>query len=84
MTRIRIFWNISETIDPEKQIKCSKNAKTADKPDFTGFLLHTITTTDKVIKYGENNKKDFSEHPTVIQRGEERTINIYAAIPNVA
>lgn len=61
-----------------------QNAKTADKPDFTGFLLHTITTTDKVIKYGENNKKDFSEHPTVVQRGEERKINIYAAIPDVA
>ncbi len=34
--------------------------------------------------YGENNQVEFSEHPTVVQRGNERTINIYAAIPNVA
>ena len=39
---------------------------------------------DKVLKYGENNKVDFSEHPTVVKRGSVRTINIYAAVPDVA
>lgn len=58
--------------------------KSAEKPYFDGFLLHTLKTTDKVLRYGENNQVDFSEHPTVVQRGEERTINIYAAVPNVA
>lgn len=59
-------------------------AKSAENPLFTGFLIHTLTTTDKVVKYGENNKIDFSEHPTVVQRGSERTINLYAAVPDVA
>lgn len=58
--------------------------KSAEKPYFDGFLLHTLKTTDKVLRYGENNQVDFSEHPTVVQRGDERTINIYAAVPNVA
>ena len=31
-----------------------------------GFLVHTFKTTDKVVKYGENNRVDFSEHPTVV------------------
>mgnify|MGYP000840538299 CR=1 FL=1 len=60
------------------------NAKADKNPLFMGFLIHNITTTDKVVKYGENNKIDFSEHPTVIQRGSERTINLYVAVPDVA
>ena len=36
------------------------------------------------MKYGENNRVDFSEHPTVVKRGSVRTINIYAAVPDVA
>lgn len=59
-------------------------SKNATKPYFDGFRLHTLTTTDKVLRYGENNQVDFTEHPTIVQRGEERTINIYATIPNVA
>lgn len=51
---------------------------------FAGFLVHTFKTSDKVLRYGENNHVDFSEHPTVVQRGDERTINVYAAVPNVA
>lgn len=58
--------------------------KSAENSYFDGFLLHTLKTTDKVLRYGENNQIDFSEHPTVVQRGDERTINIYAAVPNVA
>ena len=59
-------------------------SKNTEKPHFDGFLLHTLSTTDKVMKYGVNNQVDFSEHPTVVQRGKERTINIYAAVPDVA
>ena len=59
----------------------SKNAK---NPYFDGFLLHTLCTADKVLRYGENNQFDFFEHPSVVQRGEKRIINIYAAIPDVA
>ena len=61
-----------------------QNAQTAQTPCFSGFLVHTLSTSDKVMKYGKNNQVDFSEHPTVIQRGKERTINIYATIPDVA
>lgn len=59
-------------------------AKSAKSPLFTGFFIHSFTTTDKVLRYGESNKNDFSEHPTVVQRGSERTINLYAAVPEVA
>lgn len=46
--------------------------------------INTITTTDKVLKYIKNNGVDFSEHPTMIQRGNGQTTNISAAVPNVA
>ena len=59
-------------------------SKSAVNPCFDGFLLHTFYTADKVLRYGESNKFDFSEHPTVVQRGEERIINIYATVPDVA
>ena len=58
--------------------------KNAENPHFYGFRLHTFRTTDKVIRYGINNQFDFAEHPTVIQRGEKRTINICVAVPDVA
>lgn len=54
--------------------------KSAENPHFDGFLLHTIKTMDKVVRYGGNNQVDFFEHPTVIQCGDVRTINIYAAV----
>ena len=59
-------------------------SKSAKNPYFDGFLLHTLYTTDKVLRYGENNQFEFSEHPAVVQRGEKRIINIYAAVPDVA
>ena len=40
------------------------------------MIQKSLTTT--------NNQVEFSEHPTVVQRGNERTINIYAAIPDAA
>jgi len=60
------------------------NAKTAQSPMFSGFWVHSLKTSDKVLRYGENNQVEFSEHPTVVQRGNERTINIFAALPDVA
>lgn len=59
-------------------------SKSAKNPYFDGFLLHTLCTADKVLRYGENNQFNFSEHPAVVQRGEKRIINIYAAVPDVA
>lgn len=59
-------------------------SKSAKNPYFDGFLLHTLCTADKVLRYGENNQFEFSEHPVVVQRDEKRIINIYAAIPDVA
>ena len=58
--------------------------KSVEKRYFSGFLLHTLKTTDKMLRYRENNRVDLYEHPTVVQRGAERTINIYAAVPNIA
>ena len=57
------------------------NVNSAQDPAFRGFWVHSLKTSDKVLKYGENNKVDFSEHPTVVKRGSVRTINIYAAVP---
>ena len=34
--------------------------------------MMALKTSDKVLKYGENNKVDFSEHPTVVKRGSVR------------
>lgn len=36
--------------------------KSAENPHFDGFLLHTLKTTDKVLRYGENNQVDIYEH----------------------
>jgi len=54
------------------------------EPLFTGFLVDTIKTTDKPTRYGKNNHFTYSEHPTIIGEGKERTINIYCAIPDAA
>lgn len=58
--------------------------RSAKNPYFDGFLLHTLYTTDKVLRYGKNNQFDFFDYPVVVQRGEKRIINIYAAVPEVA
>ena len=49
-----------------------------------GFLVHTFKTTDKVVKYGENNRVDFLERPTAVLRGNDRIINVYVDVPNFA
>lgn len=54
------------------------------EPLFTGFWVDVIKTTDKPTRYGKNNHFTYSEHPTLIGEGKERTINIYCAIPDAA
>lgn len=61
----------------QKSIKNVPQAQNDGQAPYFVFLVHTFTTLDKVLRYGENNQVDFSEHPTVVQRGNERTINIF-------
>ena len=51
---------------------------------FPWFVVYSLKTSDKVVRYGENNQVEFSEHPTVVQRGNERTINLLVSTPDVA
>ena len=51
---------------------------------FAGFLMDTIATADKPTRYGKNNKFTYSEQPTAIGQGSERTINIFCAVPDAA
>lgn len=70
--------------NPREASEMFHSANSAQNPAFRGLWVHSLKTSDKVLKYGENNKVDFSEHPTVVKRGSVRTINIYAAVPDVA
>lgn len=76
-------WKISDNYRSREASEMFHIDKSAENPHFDGFLLHTLKTMDKVVRYGGNNQVDFFEHPTVIQRGDVRTINIYAAVSNV-
>ena len=79
-----IEWNISDNYRSREASEMFYIDKLAENLHFDGFLLHTLKTMDKVLRYGENNQVDFFEHPMVIQCGDVRTINIYAAVSNVA
>jgi hypothetical protein len=67
---------------PREASEMFHSTNSVQNPAFRGLWVHSLKTSDKVLKYGENNKVDFSEHPTVIKRGSVRTINIYAAVPD--
>ena len=54
-----------------------------DKPRFFGFLVDTIKTRDKVIRFGVENQVEFSDHPTVKKRGKTKTIRIFVSVPEV-
>ena len=69
---------------PREASEMLQNTNSLRNPRFRGFWVHSLKTSDKLLRYGENNQVEFSEHPTVVHRGNERTINIYAAIPDVA
>ena len=77
-------WKISDNYRSREASEMFQNTKLLRNPCFRGFWVHSLKTSDKVLRYGENNQVEFSEHPTVVQRGNERTINIYAAIPDAA
>lgn len=63
-------WNISDNYRSRQASEMFHIDKSAENPHFDGFLLHTLKTMDKVLRYGENNQVDFFEHPTVIQCGD--------------
>lgn len=69
---------------PREASEMFHKAKTAQSPMFSGFFVHSLKTSDKVSRYGENNQVEFFKHPTVVQRGNERTINIFDALPYIA
>lgn len=71
-------WYHFQKFRPREASEMFHSANSAQNSAFRGLWIHSLKTSDKVLKYGENNKVDFSEHPTV------RTINIYAAVPDVA
>lgn len=73
-----------QKIRPREASEMFHSTNSAQNPAFCGLWVHSLKTSDKVLKYGENNRVDFSEHPTVVKRGSVRTINIYAAVPDVA
>ena len=62
-------WNISDNYRSREASEMFHIDKSAENPHFDGFLLHTLKTMDKVVRYGGNNQVDFFEHPTVIQCG---------------
>lgn len=57
-----------------------ENPTHGDKPFMRGIYLHSITNADKVLRYSETNRFGFDEHPTVVKRCKERTIDIYASL----
>lgn len=51
-----------------------------DEHAHPGLLIHTIMTQDRVLRYRESNEFSFTDEPNVVERGAERTINIFAAL----
>lgn len=75
---------IFKNVDLQKHQKCSTFKKAPQSGLFAGFLMDTIATADKPTRYGKNNKFTYSEQPTAIGQGSERTINIFCAVPDAA
>lgn len=46
-----------------------------------GIYIYSISTTERVLRYGENNRVAFFEHPTTVEGKKERIIKIYAETP---
>ena len=55
-------WKISDNYRSREALEMFHIDKSAENPHFDGFLLHTIKTMDKVVRYGGNNQVDFFEH----------------------
>ena len=54
-----------------------------DKFRFFGFLIDTIKTRDKVMRYSPENQTEYDEHPNTKKRGKNKTIRIFTAVPEV-
>lgn len=65
---------------PSGASKMGRNLIERDKPAHPGLLIHTIITQDRVLRYSESNEFSFTDKPNVVERGVERTINIFAAL----
>ena len=44
--------------------------------------IYTITTKERVLRYGENNRVAFFERPNLVSHDKERRVNIYVALPD--
>lgn len=58
----------------------AQNPIERDKHAHPGLLIHTIITQDRVVRYSESNEFSFTDKPNVVERGAERTINIFATL----
>ena len=45
------------------------------------LLIYTITTKERVLRYGVNNRIAFFERPNLVSHDKERRVNIYVALP---
>ena len=46
------------------------------------LLIYTITTKERVLRYGVNNRIAFFERPNLVSQDKERRVNIYVALPD--
>ena len=46
------------------------------------LLIYTITTKERVLRYGVNNRIAFFERPNLVSQDKERRVNIHVALPN--
>ena len=58
-------WKISDNYRSREASEMFHIDKSAENTHFDGFLLHTIKTMDKVVRYGGNNQVDFFVNITV-------------------
>jgi hypothetical protein len=56
------------------------NGDLAQRINQNGLLIHTFSTTERVLRYGENNRVAFFEHPTIVKKTKDKNIKIYASI----
>ena len=77
---LRIFVKGKLSDRPSGASKMGQNPIERDKPAHPGLLIHTIVTQDRVLRYSESNEFSFTDKPNVVERGAERTINIFATL----
>ena len=59
------------------------NGDLAQRINQNGLLIHTFSTTERVLRYGENNRVAFFEHRSKIVKGRERTIKIHTTTSSI-